>query len=79
MIAKLYFSRSPLCNINKSTQARLRYIVVRSGTKLERTSLSTGDDIVPAYNIVYIAQLDFGNTEFRNYLRIIRYLHAKEI
>ena len=68
MIAKFYFSRHPLYNINKSMQSRLRYIVTHNGTKLERTSLSTGGSIVPTYDIVYIAQLDFENKEFLNYL-----------
>ena len=69
MIAKLCFSKRPLYNINKSTQARFRYIAACNGTKLEKTSLITGSGIVPAYNIVYIAQLDYEHKEFRNYLR----------
>ena len=31
----------------------------RSGTKLERTSLTTGGFTVPAFDIVYIVQLGF--------------------
>ncbi|MDE5866458.1 MAG: hypothetical protein K2H31_07655 [Lachnospiraceae bacterium] len=36
----------------------------RSGTKLERTSLSTGGITVPVYDIVYIVQLGFGIKRF---------------
>ena len=46
----------------------MRYVVARSGTKLEKTSLNAGGSIVPAYDIVYIAQLDLENKEFRTYL-----------
>ena len=46
----------------------MRYVVARSGTKLEKTSLNAGGSIVPAYDIVYIAQLDLENTDFHNYL-----------
>ena len=45
-------SRRTLRNIDKSTQARLRCIVARSGTKLEKTSLSTDGSIAPAFDIV---------------------------
>ena len=44
-------SRRTLYNIDKSTQARLRCIVARSGTKLERTSLSTDGSIAPAFDL----------------------------
>ncbi len=58
-----------------STQARLRYmslVAVHKAAKYAAYStspISLGfGSIVPAYDIVYIAQLGFGNREFRNYL-----------
>ena len=40
----------------------------RSGTKLERTALTTGGFTVPAFDIVYIVQLGFERKPFRNCL-----------
>ena len=48
-----YLIRRPLYNIDKTTQARLRYIAASSGTKLEKTSLSTDGGRAPAY-VLYI-------------------------
>ena len=47
----------------------LALIVARNGAKLENTSLSAGGSKTPAYDIVYIAQLVFGNKAFRNRLK----------
>ncbi len=60
----------------------LALIVARSGAKLEKTSLSAGGSKTPAYDIVYIAQLYFGNNEFRYHLilennlkYVMKYIH----
>ena len=47
MFAKLGFQRRPLYNIDKSTQGTLALHVARSGTKLEKTSLSTDGSLAP--------------------------------
>ena len=66
------FSRRTLYNIDESTQARLRCIVARSGTKLEMTSLkykSTFSGLrhhSTCFWFVYIVQLDIENEIFAN-------------
>ena len=56
------------CKIYNPTQARLRCGLDRSGTKLEKTSLSTDGRAAPAYGYVILHNIYCKEMEFRNYL-----------
>ena len=65
-------------NIDKINAGTLALLVARSGAKLKNTSLSTGAPKHLAYDIVYIAQLDFGNSEFCSSLLEYKRMIGKE-
>ena len=59
--------------MNKFTAGTLSLLIARSGTKLEKTSLSTGGSEVPAHDISYIIQLLIYCTAFRTVFVRIHY------
>ena len=59
------FKKSVAQNI-QSNAGTLSLRISRSGTKLEKTSLTTGGFTVPAYGFVYFVQLRIENMRFCN-------------
>ena len=54
------FSKTSVVQYRQINAGTLALLVARNGAKLEKTSLSTGGSKAPAHDIVYIAQLGFG-------------------